>query len=173
MTYPASLREEAFVLFCEGIGAESIVAELGRRHPDEKPPSPSVIKLWDARFNWRQRRAELQSKIRARADEQQLERGARILEQFSDLRQNIFDELSAVQFRSREGAVRSLAMVQKVIETSAGEGKADLDKLKLKMIEVIFTVLLQNNELAPLMIKHKPQLLEQINKALQRKTITN
>ncbi|MCK4578742.1 MAG: hypothetical protein KAU50_08120, partial [Candidatus Marinimicrobia bacterium] len=70
-----------------------------------------------------------------------------------------------------EGAVRSLATVQKVIETSGGNTKdVELRDLGREIMAKIFEILHGNEKIAPLMKDEEPGLVEQINTAITQHT---
>jgi len=165
MAYSHEVREEAFQLYCQGLNFQQIALRLsetagGRIHR-------STVTAWVHRYGWPERRLRLRRQVEKMADEKWAREAARLLSRLSCLREDILDAAAARPFKSAEGAVRSLAAVQKVIGSllmPRNDG-ITLDQLDAVMATV-FQVLQQDEVLGPVLAERQEAVLARIEAQL-------
>ena len=165
MAYSHEVREEAFQLYCQGLNFQQIALRLSETAGGKI--ARNTIVAWIHRYGWRERRLRLRRRVEHMADEKWAREAARLLSRLSLLREDILDAAAAQPFKSAEGAVRSLATVQKVIGSllMRRDDGITLDQLDAVMATV-FQILQQDEILGPVLAKRQEALLAQIEARL-------
>ncbi|MEE9162778.1 MAG: hypothetical protein V3U35_07375 [Candidatus Neomarinimicrobiota bacterium] len=109
-----SLREEAFDLFVAGYSRRRLCAEL-RGCYGSAAPSESAVGNWSRRDCWVERRVRIRQLLRARADTLRALAGPDLTAQLHKLRRLVVEAVGEATFRSAEGALYSLAALERVI----------------------------------------------------------
>ena len=95
--HDVDLREQAFALYQQGLSPERIGAQVG--------VSKSTVERWTERYGWKVRRDAIRAKTQKNLDARYVDQATKILAQLSDLREQVFQEISETTFRSKEGAI--------------------------------------------------------------------
>ncbi len=109
-----ALREEAFDLFVAGYSRRRLCAEL-RASYGSAAPSESAVGNLSRRDRWMERRARIRQLLRARADTLRALAGPDLTAQLQKLRRLVVEAVGEATFRSAEGALYSLAALERVI----------------------------------------------------------
>ena len=165
--YSHRVREEAFNLYCQNLSAEKIARRIPEIFGDEARPDQCTIKRWIKQNDWRARRDGINRETEALADQHRVRTTAELLTEMNDLREKVLDASNSLKFKSAEGAVRSLATVQRVIDglTQPKEGtisKAQLDSV----VGTIFQALQQDEVLGPVLARRQADILARIETLL-------
>ncbi|MFC1483669.1 hypothetical protein ACFL6Q_01310 [Candidatus Neomarinimicrobiota bacterium] len=162
------LREAAFHLYSQGLSLRQIARRLSEIHTIRL--DHSTVAAWVRRYNWRDRRIRLQRKAEQLADEQWTRDAAGLLSRLYGLRDDILGAAVKKPFKSAEGAVRSLATVQKVIASilRPPDDTITLDQLE-DVIAVVFQVFQQDEVLGPVLAQRETAVLAQIEACLAQR----
>ena len=163
--YSHEVREAAFQLYCQGLGVRQIALRLSETAGGNV--GRSTVAAWVHRYGWSERRRRLRRRVENMADEKWAGEAARLLSRLSGLREDILDAAAAQPFKSAEGAVRSLAAVQKVIGSLLRplDDSITLDQLEAVMA-TIFQVFQQDEVLGPVLAQREEAVLMQIEAQL-------
>jgi len=163
--YSHEVREAAFQLYCQGLGVRQIALRLSETIGGNV--ARSTVAAWVHRYGWPERRRRLLRRVEKMADEKWAREAARLLSRLSGLREDILDAAAAQPFKSAEGAVRSLATVQKVIGSllmTRNDGLT-LDQLE-GVMATIFQVLQRDEVLGPIIAQREEAILAQVDARL-------
>lgn len=162
------VHEEAFDLYSQGIPGYRVAHELEARYGPDNAPSRETVRRWIHRNNWRRRREKIHHLAEQRADQTRAERAAHLVTRFEDLREKALDATSELKYKSAEGAVRSLATLQRVIEglNLPGEGVISKDDLST-VVETIFQVLSDDEVLGPVLAQRHGPIMARIEARLE------
>ena len=165
MTYNHEVREEAFHLYCRGLSFRQIALRLSEARGIRL--DHRTVAAWVHRYGWRERRLRLQRRVEKMADEKWAREAARLVSRLSRLREDILDAAAAQPFKSAEGAVRSLATVQKVIGSllRPQDDSITLDQLE-GVMATIFQVFQQDEVVGPVLAEREEAILAQIEARL-------
>ncbi len=111
---PPALREEAFDLFVAGYSRRRLCAELRARYGAEAP-SDATLRNWSRSHGWMDRRARIRDILRDRADALRALAGPDLTAALHKLRRLVVDAVGEAPFHSAEGALFSLAALERVI----------------------------------------------------------
>ena len=111
---PPALREEAFDLFVAGYSRRRLCAELRARYGAEAP-SEATLRNWSRSCGWMDRRARIRGILRHRADTLRALAGPDLTAALHKLRSLVVDAVAETPFHSAEGALFSLAALERVI----------------------------------------------------------
>ena len=163
--YSHEVREEAFQLYCHRLSLRQIALRLSEVRGIRL--DHSTVGAWVHRYGWPERRLRLQRHVENMADEKWASEAAQLLSRLSCLREDILDAAAAQPFKSAEGAVRSLAAVQKVIGSllRPRDDSITLDQLEAVMA-TIFQVFKQDEVLGPVLAEREEAILAQIEAQL-------
>ena len=114
--YSHQVKEAAFSLYCQNLSAANIARRIPEIFGDDVHPGLRTIKYWIQHGDWQARRKKLHMETEALADERRARTTAELLAGLSDLREKILSVSTSLEFKCAEGAVRSLATLQRVIE---------------------------------------------------------
>ncbi len=165
MAYSHEVREEAFHLYCHRLSLRQIALRLSEVRGIRL--DHRTVAAWVHRYGWSERRLRLQRQVENMADEKWAGEAAQLLSRLSGLREDILDAAAAQPFKSAEGAVRSLATVQKVIGSllmTRNDGLT-LDQLE-GIMATIFQVFQRDEVLGPLLAQREEAILAQIDARL-------
>ncbi|MFC1548036.1 hypothetical protein ACFL5M_05875 [Candidatus Neomarinimicrobiota bacterium] len=162
------LREAAFRLYSQGLSLRQVALRISETHHVRL--DHSTVAAWVRRYNWRDRRIRLQHKAEQQADEKWTRDAASLLARLYGLRDNILGTAVTKSFKSAEGAVRSLATVQKVIASllRPPDDIITLDQLE-DVIAVVFQVFQQDEVLGPVLAQRETAVLAQIEACLAQR----
>ncbi len=162
--HPRQLHEEAFDLYCAGLSCPQVGAALRKRHGADAPHR-STIKRWMVQDRWPSRRqaihqhaARLNDRLRASGD-------ARLIDSLTGLRETVVAVAgSELPFSSAEGAVFSLAALQKVIDRlskaavdeSRSVSQEDLDMV----VDTVYQALSEDEEVGPVLDRRFSQIID-------------
>ncbi len=163
--YSHEVREEAFHLYCQQLSLRQIALRLSEVRGIKL--DHTTVAAWVHRYGWPERRLRLLRQVENMADEKWAGEAARLLDRLSGLREDILDAVAAQPFKSAEGAVRSLAAVQKVIGSLLRplDDSITLDQLEAVMA-TIFQVFQHDEVLGPVLAKREEAILAQIEARL-------
>ncbi len=114
--HPRQLHEEAFDLYCAGLSCPQVGAALRKRH-GAGAPHRSTLKRWMVQDRWPSRRLAIHEHAARLEDRLRAAEGSRHIASLTGLRDTVVAAVgSELPFRSAEGAVFSLAALQKVID---------------------------------------------------------
>lgn len=161
MTYSHEVREEAFQLYCRGLSLRQVALRMSEARSIRL--DNRTVAAWVHRYGWPERRLRLRRRVENMADERWAQEAAQLLSRLSRLREDILDAAAACPFRSAEGAVRSLAIVQKVIASLVRprDDSITLDQLE-SVMAAIFLVLQQDEVLGPVLARREEAVLARI-----------
>ncbi len=111
---PPALREEAFDLVVAGYSRRRLCAELRARYGVEAP-SEATLRNWSRSDGWMDRRARIRGILRDRADALRTVAGPELTTELHKLRSLALDAVAETPFHSAEGALFSLAALERVI----------------------------------------------------------
>ena len=114
--YSHQVKEAAFSLYCQNHSAANIARRIPEIFGDDVHPSLRTVRYWIQKGDWLARRKRVHRKTEALADQQLARTTAKLLAGLSDLREKILSVSTSLEFKSAEGAARSLATLQRVIE---------------------------------------------------------
>jgi len=165
MAYNHEVREEAFQLYCKGLSLRQVALRLSEARGIRL--DNRTVAAWVHRYGWPERRLRLQRQVENMADEKWAAEAAQLLSRLSGLREDILDAAAAQPFKSAEGAVRSLAAVQKVIGSLLRplDDSITLDQLE-GVMATIFQVFQRDEGLGPVLAKREEAILAQIEARL-------
>ncbi len=163
--YSHEVREAAFQLYCQGLGVRQIALRLSETVG--KNVGRSTVAAWVHRYGWSERRRRLRRRVENLADEKWAREAARLLTRLSRLRDDILNAAAMHPFKSAEGAVRSLATVQKVIGSllMRRDDGLTLDQLE-GVMATIFQVFQRDEVLGPVLAEREEAILAQIDARL-------
>ena len=146
MKYSHPIKEEAFSLFCQGFEPQEIARRLHRDHGPGANPYPGTVQNWIRLGDWR----------------------ARAVAKLTELHRKTVEAAESLEYKSAEGAVRSIATLQKVLDdlTRPGDGAVTREVLD-GVVETIFTLLGEDEAVGPVLAQRGPQLLIEIEKRLE------
>ncbi len=162
--HPRQLHEEAFDLYCAGLSCPQVGAALRKRHGADAPHG-STIKRWMVQDRWPSRRQAIHQHTARLNDRLRATDGARLIDSLTGLRETLVAAAgSELPFRSAEGAVFSLAALQKVIDRlsraavdeSCSVSDEDLDMV----VDTVFQVLREDEEIGPVLDRRTSQILD-------------
>lgn len=161
--YSHQVKEAAFDLYCLNLSP----AEIARRIPeicgDKIHPHLRTIERWAREDNWEARRSEINREPEIPADQHSIRTTAELLADMNGLREKVLDASKSLEFKSAEGAVRSLATLQRIMD---GLTQSDEDTISEKQLEavvaIIFQVLQQDEVLGPVLTSRQADILERI-----------
>ncbi|UCH11579.1 MAG: hypothetical protein JSU61_06730 [Fidelibacterota bacterium] len=161
------MREEAFELYSQGLATLRVVRVLEERHGADQAPSYETVRRWAHLNDWWERRERIRQEAARRLDDERAEKLARLIKQFEDLRQATFKICSKQKYRSMEGVVRSLDILQRNIDDLRGqEGsllrREDLDDI----VDMIFELLGEDEEVGPVLARRQVLIAERIDEKL-------
>lgn len=167
MTYGHSIKEEAFSLFCQGFGPQDIARRLYRDHGAEGNPFPGTVQQWIRLGEWRQRRARIEQHTEDLGDKRRAKSRARAVAKLTELHRRTMEAADSLEYKSAEGAVRSIATLQKVLDdlTRPADGAVTREVLD-GVVETIFTLLGDDEAVGPVLAQRGPQILMEIEKRL-------
>ena len=165
MAYSHEVCEEAFHLYCHRLSLRQIALRLSEVRGIRL--DHRTVATWVHRYGWPERRLRLRRQVENMADEKWAREAARLLSRLSCLREDILDAAAAQPFKSAEGAVRSLAAVQKVIGSLLRplDDSITLDQLEAVMA-TIFQVFQHDEVLGPVLAQREEAILAQIEAQL-------
>ena len=165
--YSHKVHEEAFELYCQGVPGYRVAQELAARHGADNAPSRATVRRWAHRHNWWQRREEVRRQAEQSADQRRTDDTARLLSDLGNLRGKILEASAELEFKSAEGAVRSLATLQRVIDGLTQPQGGSLGKEQLEaVVKTIFQMLAQDEVLGPLLAERQAGILARIEAQL-------
>ena len=161
------MREEAFELYSQGLAVLRVVRVLVERYGADGAPSYETARRWAHRGNWWERRERIRQEAARRSDEERAEKLARLIKQFEDLRQEAFACSSQQNYKSMEGVVRSLDILQRnITELKKQEGsllrREDLDDI----VDTIFDLRGEDEEVGPVLARRQLVIAERIDEKL-------
>jgi hypothetical protein len=165
MAYSRGLREAAFSLYSQGLSLRQIARRVSETHAVQL--DHTTIAVWVHRHNWPARRLRLQRRIEDRADEKWVSDAASLLDRLFSLRDTILVSVENESFKSAESAVRSLAIVQKVIASllRSPDDVITLDQLE-HVMAVVLQVFHQDEVLGPVLASRAAAILARIEDRL-------
>ncbi len=165
MAYSHEVREEAFHLYCHRLSLRQIALRMSEVRRIRL--THVTVAAWVHRYGWSERRLRLRRQVENMADEKWAGEAAQLLSRLSGLREDILDAAAVQPFKSAEGAVRSLATVQRVIGSVLRplDDSITLDQLEAVMA-TIFQVFQQDEVLGPVLNKREEAILAQIEARL-------
>lgn len=167
MKYSHPIKEEAFSLFCQGFGPQDIARRLYRNHGAGVNPYPSTVQKWILLGDWRERRAGIEQRTENLGDERRAKSRARAVAKLTELHRKTMEAADSLEYKSAEGAVRSIATLQKVLDdlTRPADGAVTREVLD-GVVETIFTLLGEDEVVGPVLAKRGPRILMEIEKRL-------
>ncbi len=113
--HPPGARQEAFDLFVAGLSHSQVRAQLRELHGAEAP-SERTLKRWSVQDHWTARRARIRTLTRSHDDAQRALDGTGMIAELHKLRLRVVEAAQDLPFSSAEGALNSLAVVERVIQ---------------------------------------------------------
>ncbi len=167
MRYSHPIKEEAFSLFCQGLGPLDIARRLFRDHGAGVKPDPGTVQRWIQGGNWRERRARFEERSENLGDERRAKSRARAVAKLTELHRKTVEAADSLEYKTAEAAVRSIAVLQKVLDdlTRPGDGAVTREVLD-GVVETIFTLLGEDELVGPVLAQRGPRLLMEIEKRL-------
>ena len=110
--YSHQVKEATFNLYCQDLYAEKIVRRIPEIFGEEIRPHLCTIERWIRQGNWTARKKEINRETGALADQHRVRTTAELLTVINDLREKVLEASNSLNFKSAEGAVRSLARRQ-------------------------------------------------------------
>lgn len=165
--YSYQVKEAAFGLYCQNLSADKIARRIPEMYGDEVHPHLSTIERWIREGNWTVRRKEIHRETEALVDQHRVRTTAELLADMSGLREKVMEASNSLEFKSAEGAVRSLATLQRVIDglTQPKEGAISKQQLEA-VVETIFQALRQDEVLGPVLARRQADILARIEALL-------
>jgi len=167
--HPLQLHEEAFDLYCAGLSCPQVGEALRERYGADAPHN-NTLKRWMVRDCWPSRRQAIREHTALLNDRLRAAEDTRLIASLTGLRDTLVAAGSDLPFRSAEGAVFSLAALQKVIDrlSKAAAGESDcFSQEDLDMVmETFFQVLWEDEEVAPVLDRRMSQILDIIDSRL-------
>ena len=163
--YSHEVREEAFQLYCQGLSLRQIALRLSEVRGIRL--DHTTVAVWVHRYGWPERRLRLHRRLENVADKKWAREAARLLSRLTCLREDILDAAAAYPFKSAEGAVRSLATVQKVIGSliRPRDDSITLDQLETVMATIL-QVLQRDEVLGPVLAQRQEAIMARIEALL-------
>jgi len=164
------LHEEAFDLYCAGLSCSQVGAALRKRHGADAPHY-STLRRWMVRDRWPSRRLAIHEHAARLDDRLRAVEGSRHIASLTGLRDTIVAAVgSELPFRSAEGAVFSLAALQKVIDRlsrAAVDKDYEFSEANLEQIvETMYHVLSEDEEVGPVLDRRFSQILDIIERRI-------
>ncbi len=173
--HPRRLHEEAFDLYCAGLSCPKVGAALRGRYGADAP-HVSSLKRWMVRDRWASRRQVIRLHATRLDDRLRATDGSGHIASLTGLRDTLVAAVgSELPFRSAEGAVFSLAALQKVIDrlsraaAEASEGFSQ-DYLE-QVVETVYRVLSEDEEVGPVLDRRYSQILGIIERSLDDQSV--
>ena len=168
--HPRQLHEEAFDLYCAGLSCSQVGAALRKRHGADAPHY-STLRRWMVRDRWPSRRQAIHEHAARLDDRLRAAEGSRHIASLTGLRDTVVAAVgSELPFRSAEGAVFSLAALQKVIDrlSRAAFNKDDeFSEENLEhIVETMYQVFREDEEVGPVLDRRFSQILDIIERHL-------
>ena len=168
--HPRQLHEEAFDLYCAGLSCPQVGAALRKRHGADAPHR-STIKRWMVQDRWPSRRQAIRLHIARLDDRLRVTEGARLISSLTGLRETLVAAAgSELPFRSAEGAVFSLAALQKVIDRlskAAVEASGNFSQEDFEtVVDTVYQVMSEDEEVGPVLDRRFSRILDIIERQL-------
>jgi len=108
---PLAVRTHAFKLYSQGMPVSKIVTGLGKKFPNEPISAPTVYS-WKRRYNWAERKDNVEEKALAKVEESQVSQLAKDdIEQrriYDRVTKKAIDELENLTFQRPGDAVKAV-----------------------------------------------------------------
>ena len=168
--HPRQLHEEAFDLYCAGLSCPQVRAALRKRHGADAPHG-STIKRWMVQDRWPSRRQAIRQHIARLDDRLRASGDARLIDSLTGLRETVVAAAgSELPFSSAEGAVFSLAALQKVIDRlskAAVDESCSVSEEDLEMVvDTVYQVMSEDEEVGPVLDRRFSRILDIIERQL-------
>ncbi len=168
--HPQQLHEEAFDLYCAGLSCPKVGATLRKRYGADAPHG-STIKRWMVQDRWPSRRQAILQHTARLDDRLRATEGARLIASLTGLRETLVAAAgSELPFRSAEGAIFSLAALQKVIDRlskAAVEASGSYSREDMEMVvETMYQVMSEDEEIGPVLDRRFLHILNIIERRL-------
>lgn len=167
MLYSTKVKEVAFDLFCQDLSAVKIARRIPELFGDEVRPHPRTIENWITKGDWPARRRGIRQEAGEIVDRQRVRTTAELLAGLIELREKILIAGKEGKFRTAEGAVRSLATVQGIIDNLTLSETDTISQQQLEeVVGTIFQVLANDEVLGPILAKRQTHILKCIEEQL-------
>ena len=167
--HPRQLHEEAFDLYCAGLSCSQVGVAL-RERCGADTPHYSTLRRWMLRDRWPSRRLSIHEHASRLEDQVRAAEDNRLIASLTGLRDTLVAAGSALPFRSAEGAVFSLAAVQKVIDRLSRAPVEESDVFSQEnldlVIDTILQVLQEDEVVGAALEQRMPQILDIIESSL-------
>ncbi len=168
------LHEEAFDLYCAGLSCPQVGAALRKCYGADAPHN-NTLKRWMIQDRWPSRRQAIHQHTNRLNDRLRATEDTRLISSLAGLRDTLVAAAgSELPFRSAEGAVFSLAALQKVIDrlsrAADGEGAISSQEDLNTVIETVLQVLLEDEEVGPVLARRIPEIINRVARLLEGRT---
>ena len=157
MRYPLRVKDKAFSLYCQGLSHREIARRLKIHY--------TTVGKWMRQDGWKKRAGQIQRQAAQKANNCRAKQLAEFLGDLDQIREQIVAAIQSKDFKTAEGAVRSLATLQQVIDSQSGEtiggrsGDAVLTRTRNRVVETIFQVLKADPVIGPLLQEREAAIL--------------
>ncbi len=164
------LREKAFDLYCAGLSCSQVGVAL-RERCGADTPHYSTLRRWMLRDRWPSRRLSIHEHASRLEDQVRAAEDNRLIASLTGLRDTLVAAAgSELPFRSAEGAVFSLAALQKVIDRlskAAVDESCSVSQENLDLvIDTILQVLQEDEVVGAALEQRMPRILDIIERQL-------
>ena len=108
-------RVDAFDLYVAGLSHRKVLVQL-RELPGAEAPSERTLKRWSVQDHWTARRAGIRALTRSHDDTQRALDGSDMVGELHKVRRLVLEAAQDLPFSSAEGALNSLAALERVID---------------------------------------------------------
>jgi hypothetical protein len=164
--YSHRLRQEAFDLYSTGLSRRQVTEALRQRY-GTRAPHDSTLKRWMARDRWTARRRAINSRTALLDDRTRATGGTLLATEMRAMRDALVGTSKDLPFRSAEGAIRSLATIQRTMtDFERSHPRHMIRSEPARLIEALLDWLQQDEVLGPVIERRRESLQDRIIRRL-------
>jgi len=171
VAYSQKIKEEAFGYFSQGLSFDSMIKEMSRKRRKDFKLNRKTLEQWAKEGNWEERRAAIQRRAETAADKKRISTFTEFIEELGVIENQITKSLKITSPTSFEGGVNALLKIRKYIDALRGSRNTGLKSAGNNLdviVGVIWKVLLEDDDIGPLLREREEYILEKIDESLER-----
>lgn len=173
MAYKVDLREQAFIMYAQGLSYQAVAEEMRKKFKKECASiKQQTISKWGSKYKWDKRRQRVQKEVSAQIDQTIVSDKIEVIGKLRLIRDDILTVIPGMTFKSKEGAIYSLRAIMKELGEMTGErGRYGFRGSIDRLVMIIFNVLGEDQQIAPILKKRENYILQQIEARIQEQEV--
>jgi hypothetical protein len=169
MAYTLEQREQAFILYAQGLSYDDVAAEMRQKNKKECGKiKRQTISKWGLKYAWERRKKRVQKEVETQVDQTIVNDKLEVIGKLKIIRNDILDDVQRLAFKSKEGAIYSLRTILKELGEMTGErGRYGFRGSIDRLVMIIFNVLGEDTRIAPILKERENYILQQIEARIQ------